>query len=129
MRPDRDVEWKSRVERKASAVPLQRRNEILAVRRAALSASQVVGDEHWDMLLSIVNERIQSLRTKVDSAIESMKSSDSFDPETLINQKLGVRLWGREIEVLEWVMELPKRLIEQGEHFRELIEKTEQTPS
>jgi hypothetical protein len=105
----------------------ERAVEMQAVKRAALSAAQITGDEHWDHFLSVVNERLESLRGSVNVALELLKNSDNFSPEDLINQKLAVRLIGREVDALTWVSELPKALMEQGDRARKVLEKIDET--
>jgi hypothetical protein len=98
-----------------------RSNELQAAKRSALSAAQITGDKHWDLFLSVVNERLEGLQKEVDVAVELLKTSDDFSPDDLINQKLAVRLIGREIQALTWVIELPKQLLEQGELAKQLL--------
>lgn len=121
MRPDRDTEWRDRVrslssERVRSAVP-----DLKAIQRAALSATQVTGDEHWDLLVSIVKGRLESLQSQIEVAFDHLRNSDEFTTSEVINQKLAVRLLGREISTLEWVIELPRSLKEQGDRAKELL--------
>jgi hypothetical protein len=98
-----------------------RSNELQAAKRAALSATQVTGDKHWDHFLSVVNERLERLQNEVDLAFDLLKTSDNFSPDDLINQKLAVRLLGREIQALTWVIELPQQLLEQGDLAKQLL--------
>lgn len=120
-RPDRDKDWGTRVASLAQKKVKDRRSELQGLKRAALSATQITGDEHWDFFLSVVNERMESSQKAVAVVSEALKNSDDFSPETLINQKLAVRLLGREIEVLQWVTELPKELMEQGDSADQLL--------
>ena len=125
MRPDRDRDWSTRTPRGGSHVP--RKPELQAIKRAALAAAQVTGDEHWDLLLSVVQERIEKLKGLKASAADSLESSDDFTTEGLINQKLAVRLYGKEIEALEWVINLPKSIMEQGDTAKELLGSVDET--
>ena len=82
---------------------------------------QVTGDEHWDLFLSIINDTVLGKIGERDVALEELKTSDDFTTEALINQKLAVRLLGREIEALEWVMALPKEIQEKGDQASKLL--------
>ncbi len=114
-RPDRDVEWKDHVDSKTEASTRAREPELRALKRAGVSSENVTGDEHWDMFLSILQEKLEALTGTRDQAAELLLNSDVFDTAQLISQKLGVRLYGTQIEILEWVMGLPKHLMEQGD--------------
>lgn len=121
MRPDRDVDWKPRVASLAQQKVRERKTELQVARRMALSADYVTGDEHWDMLLSVIQERLESKRKLVAETLLSLEKSDDFSPDVMINQKLAVRLLGKEIDILEWVMGLPNDLKEQGDRADELL--------
>ena len=99
----------------------ENRKNLQTAQRAGLSATQVTGDEHWDHFLSIVKAKIEKLEEEVAVAVELLKTSDEFSTEALINQKLAVRLLGREIQALNWVIELPKTIMEQGDKASELL--------
>ena len=124
---DRDEDWEPHVketcnERVRNAAP-----NLQELRRAALSIEQVTGDEHWDLFLSMVKARIEEKAAERDKAVEVLKNSDDFTIEPLINQKLAARLFGREVEVLEWVIEQPKIIMEKGERAKELLETVDET--
>jgi len=127
MRPDRDEDWGTKVKSLSQSRVRDRKPELKGMQRAALSASQVTGDEHWDVLLSIIQERVEKLQSQMEVAIELLKNSDNFSPDDLINQKLAVRLIGREIGALRWVTELPKQVMEQGDRAKELLGTIEES--
>jgi hypothetical protein len=118
-RPDRDLDWNTRPLR--GAAERQTKARLYEVRRAGLSAEEVTGSEHWDFFLSVVKEAIEKKQGQLEGALENLKTSDDFTTSEVINQKLGVRLLGREIEALKWVIELPKQLMEQGDQATELL--------
>lgn len=125
-RPDRE-DFDTRVASLAHESVRKNKQNLQIIQRAALSAAQITGDEHWDFFLSIVNEKIKSKQAKLDEEAEKLKTSDIFDPEEMINQKLVVRLLGREVEALRWVTELPKKLMEQGDQADELLGTIEES--
>jgi len=127
MRPDRDEDWESRVAESAKKKTRDRAPQLREIQRAALAAEHVTGNEHWDNMLSIVQSRLDSLRTSVETAVNELKDSDIFTAENLINQKLTVRLLGKEVEALEWVIGLPTMLMEQGDQARKLLETIEES--
>ncbi len=113
---DRERDWEGR------AKPLgkpDRTQDIQAVQRAALEASHVTGDDHWDFFLSALQARVEGLTSQRDIARNTLENSDNFLPADLINEKLAVRLYGVQIELLEWVMDLPNTLMEQGEQSKQ----------
>jgi hypothetical protein len=112
-----DLMEKHGIERVRRLAPSLRAQE-----HAALSASQITGDEHWDHFLEVVQARIKVCIAERDKAVEALKNSDDFSPEILVNQKLAARLFGKEVKALEWVIELPKIIMEQGEQARKLLE-------
>ena len=114
-------DWEKVVaERKKEKVKAQK-GELGAMQREALAAEYVTGDEHWDLLLTIVMAKIEKLQGQVKQAMNSLEFSNDFSPEVLINQKLAVRGAGREIEALQWVIGLPQTLKEQGDWAKELL--------
>jgi formate dehydrogenase maturation protein FdhE len=117
---EREEFEKNQAERKKKEVK-RRRSELRAMQREALAAEYVTGDEHWDLLLSIMMAKIKNLQGKIDEATEALKTSDEFSPEVLINQKLGVRLYGARVDELEWLISLPQILKEQGDRANELL--------
>jgi hypothetical protein len=120
-------EWLDRQRESADTKIKERSGQLQAAKRSALSAAQVTGDEHWDHFLSIVNERLESKRNEVSLALDLLKNSDNFSPEDLINQKLAVRLIGREVDALQWVSELPQALLEQGDRAKKVLESIDET--
>ncbi len=127
MRPDRDGQWKDHVEGREKDITKRRIPELQGIKRSALAAESVTGDKYWDDLLSIVQARIDLLQVQLDAAIDPLKNSDVFDVEGIISQKLAVRLVGKEIETLQWLINLPKDLMEQGDHSRQLLESIDKT--
>lgn len=125
-RPDRDRDWGARIAGLSQETVRAPRLE--EIKRAALSAAQVTGDEHWDFFLSIVQEKMEDLRGQVETTVKDLTNSDIFTAENLINQKLAVRLLGRELEALEWVTSLPKTLMEQGDQAKQLIGNADKKP-
>jgi hypothetical protein len=120
MRPDREA-FKTHVAALSQKRVRERKPELQAVRRAALSVDAMTGDENWDHFLSQVQERMEGAQKELDQAVEALKNSNDFSPEPLIMQKLAVRLWGREVEALQWVIGLPRQLQEQGDRASELL--------
>jgi len=114
---DRDQDW----------APRQKVFDIGTIQRAALSASYVTGDEHWDAFLEMVNASLVSRRDGMDQAVEALKGSNDFSPESLIRQKLAVRQLGCEIEALEWVIGLPKLIMEKSDKAKELLGTVDET--
>ncbi len=124
---DRDEDWTPALEEKAKERIRRQAPDLRAQERAALSTVYVTGDEHWDYFLQIVQAKIEGLTVERDKATEALKNSDDFSTEILINQKLAVRLFGKEIEALEWVIELPQIIMEKGERAKELLGKLDET--
>ena len=124
---DRDEDWTPAVEEKEKERVRRQAPDLRAQGRAALSVSQVTGDKHWDQFLQVVQAKIEERTVERDRASEALNKSDDFSTEILINQKLAVRLFGREIEALEWVIGLPKIIMEKGERAKELLGKLNET--
>ena len=127
MVPDRDEDWTPHLEKKAKEQIRRQAPDLRAQEHAALSAAYVTGDEHWDHFLEVVQAKIEKSTTERDKAAEALKNSDDFSTEILINQKLAVRLFGKEVEALEWVIELPQIIMEKGERAKELLGKLDET--
>lgn len=121
---DRDRDWSKHT---ADEFRKGRIRSLQAAKRAAISANFVTGDEHWDHFLSVVTARLEQVKQELETASEQLKTSDNFTPDSLILQKLAVRLAHREIQALEWVMGLPKALMEQGDLAKQLLENIEQS--
>jgi len=119
--PDRDEDWKPRVEALSQKNVRKQASDLRALQRAALSSTQITGDEHWDLMLSVVQHRIEDLEGKLEVALNRQRNSDDFTESVLINDKLAVRLIGHEIEALQWVSGLPQILLENGDRAKELL--------
>jgi len=118
---DRDEDWVGR-EKTGKADSVRRSiPDLRAKHHAALSIAEVTGDEHWDRFLQIVQGRIEEVTQMRDEARNRLETSDDFSAESLINQKLAVRLYGRDIEALQWVIGLPKDILEDGDRAKELL--------
>jgi formate dehydrogenase maturation protein FdhE len=127
MAPDRDEDWTPFLDKKEKERVRKQAPDLRAQGRAALSASQVTGDEHWDRFLQVVQARIEECAAERDGAAEALKNSDDFSPETLVKQKLAARLYGKEVDALKWVISLPQIIMEKGERARELLGKLDET--
>jgi imidazolonepropionase-like amidohydrolase len=128
MRPDRDIDWGERVKEQAKSTTEVRRLDLQVIRRTALHAGALTGDEHWDHFLSLVKHRIEERKAEIKTHADFLINSDIFTNEELINAKLAVRLFGREVEALEWVIELPAKLQEQGDQADKLLGTIDETP-
>lgn len=118
---DRDQDWKLHLDSLSQTDNRSQTPQVRELHRAALASAQITGDEHWDFFLSIVQAKLSSLRELKKSALDKLENSDNFTTEDLINDKLAVRLYGREIEALTWVINLPQDLMEQGELTKQLL--------
>jgi len=124
---DRDRDWEGRVtplskERVRRVAP-----DLHAIQRAALEAAEVTGDEHWDFFVSVIKAKVEDLMGQLEVTEEALKNSDDFTTSVLINQKLAVRIFGSQIETLNWVLELPKALLEKGDRATELLKTIEES--
>jgi hypothetical protein len=123
---DRDRDWVS----KTAPLGTQRRAvDVHAVRRAAVEAGRLTGDESWDFFLSALQAKRESLVNQRNTARELLENSDNFTPDSLINEKLAVRLFGTQIDLLDWVMDLPNTLLEQGERVKQVAENADEKPN
>jgi hypothetical protein len=124
---DRDSDWEDHLKQIGKDWRRRDASNLGAIERAALAASQVTGDEYWDLFLSVINERLESRRKSLEDFRNKLEISNDFSTEALINQKLSIRQLGCEIEALEWVTGLPKELMEKGERAKELLEINDET--
>ena len=124
---DRDEDWAPALKEKAKEQIRRQAPDLRAQERAALSTSQVTGDEHWDRFLEVVQARIKECAVERDKAAEALKNSDDFSPETLVKQKLAARLYGKEVDALKWVIDQPRIIMEKGERAKELLGKLDET--
>ncbi len=120
-RADRDRDWESRTQGGRVSKISERRHQLEGVVRAEIASANVTGDEYWDHFLSLVQAKIVALRQSQQTAQDLLQNSDNFSPEALIHEKIAVRLYGKQIEALEWVISLPEILMEQGDRARELL--------
>ncbi len=118
---ERDKDWAPHLQEAASERAHREVSNIGMINRAALSAAHITGDEHWNLFLEMVNDRLEKSRTGLQDFRNRLEKSNDFSPDVLINQKLMVRQLGCEIEALEWVIGLPKSIMEQSERTKELL--------
>ncbi len=124
---DRDLEWKDSVDKRAVRSVRSQVPELQAAKRAALAATQVTGDESWDLFLSIVKSRIEEREVQLQAALDSLQNSDDFSPDSVVGQKLSIRLVSRELMVLNWIIELPQILLEKGDRAKQLLGTIEES--
>jgi hypothetical protein len=122
-------DWAAHLEKQHEKRLERRTVEAQSLKRMALSAGRVTGDEDWDRLLSVVQERIVTYAGVRDQALESIVKSDEFSSEALINQKLAIRMLGAQIEALEWVIGLPKELKENSDRANKSVESVGESAS
>jgi hypothetical protein len=123
---DLDRDWTPRVASRKKA-RVDRTPDIQAIQRAAVEASLVTGDDHWDFFLSTLQAKLDGFIAQRDIARALLENSDNFSTADLINEKLAVRLYGIQIDLLKWVMELPNELMEQGEQAKQPIGTVDET--
>lgn len=124
---DRDEDWASHLQEKGRERAHREVSNIREINRAALAAAHVTGDKHWDMFLEMVNDRLVKKRESLEDFRNKMEESNDFSTEGLINQKLAVRQLGCEIEALEWVIGLPKSIMEQSDKAKKLLGTVDET--
>ena len=124
---DRDADWAPHLKENAAERVHREASNVGSINRAALAAAHVTGDEHWDRFLEMVNDRLVKKRVSLEGCRKQLEESNDFSPEVLINQKLMVRQLGCEIEALEWVIGLPKEIMEQSERAKELLGTVDET--
>jgi hypothetical protein len=125
---DRDQDWGKYQGVLARDHVLRKVPDLHAIQRAALSSTQITGDQHWDLMLSVVQHKIKDLEGKLEVALNRQRNSDDFTESVLINDKLAVRLIGHEIEALQWVSELPQILLENGDRAKKLLGTIDESP-
>ena len=128
MRADRDLDWAKVLEERGRTPIQSRRPQLEELQRVAADLEYLTGDAHWDTLRSMVQAKLTVLRASRDTKREILENSDNFTTEDLINDKLAVRLYGKEIETLEWLIGLPKTIREQGDQAKQLLETVDEKP-
>ena len=124
---DRDRDWAPHVKEKRKEQALHSASNLRALGRAELSISQVTGDEHWDSFLQLIQGRLEEKRAQRDQASTALEESNDFSPDVLIRQKLLARQHCLEIEALEWVIGLPKIIMEQSAKAKEPLGTVDET--
>ncbi len=124
---DRDSDWQDSVDKRVARSVRSQVPDLQAAKRAALAATQVTGDESWDLFLSIVKSRIEEREVQLQAALDSLQNSDDFSPDSVVGQKLSIRLVSRELMVLNWIIELPQILLENGDRAKQLLGTIEES--
>jgi len=83
------TKWEDNLSARASTTLRSRVPELQGIKRAGISAANIIGDKHWDFLLTIVQERIDSLQKQMETALDPLKNSDIFNVEAIITLSIN----------------------------------------
>jgi len=87
------------------------------LRQAAVSAQQLTGDPHWDKFLSYIQSELDGISGQLKIATEALNDRITVNHEELILLKMSILEYRTAKQVLENVMNYPKKIIAEDEHL------------
>lgn len=91
--------------------------------RAEVDAKYLTSNEHWDYMLTYISGTLEKINADIQILEASILDLNQANYEQMmVDKNLVARLYGLR-ETLEWIMELPKALMENGKIARELYDE------
>jgi hypothetical protein len=85
------------------------------ITRAAPQMEVLTGSEEWDKYLTYLQALLETIKYNIEQAQHTMLDPFSWNTETLTKCKMDLLKLEDRKDLLEFVMKLPKELIETGE--------------
>ena len=82
--------------------------------KAAVAAMDLTGQPTWDVFLSWVQERRNTLTEERTALVDAVVDRSRADVTSIIAVKLDLAHVEGQLEALEWAVSLPKQAIENG---------------
>lgn len=97
------------------------RTNLEIMQQAAVKASHLTGDVHWDTYLTYIQHAREALESERDNAVLLLKAPEMVDANEIMVLKIRIARLEFGIGLLIGVVSLPKDIQEQGEKAAELL--------
>lgn len=91
------------------------------IQRAAPQMELLTGTEEWDKYLTYLQSLLESIELNIEHSKAVMLNPHSWNTEDLIREKMNLLKFEDRKDLLEFVMGLPKELIETGEIAKQAL--------
>lgn len=106
--------------KKQSQVEMRERQLSLFL-QAGVSAERLTHNDDWDKFLGYLESAYERTKDARASTLERLAGPEVVGVEEFYRNKYELTRFASMVETLEWVMSLPKTLIENGEAARDLL--------
>lgn len=89
--------------------------------RAAVHAEHLTSNETWDGFLGYIEGAKEECSAAIESCQNSLCNTHLVSYDDILHIKLVLSDLDGQLKALDWVLELPKALLETGEIARELL--------
>ena len=93
--------------------------------REAVKAEFMTSDENWDLYLSYIQGLIKNAESQIEPLKSRLIEGNVFDHVELLLLKNEITRLGERLHVLNFVIALPKQVIENGKKAKKYVEKFE----
>lgn len=97
------------------------RTNLEIMQQAAVKASHLTGDAHWDTFLSYIEAARTALERDRDNAVNLLKAPNMVDANEIMVLKLSIARLEFGIGLLGGIVSLPKDIQEQGTKAAEIL--------
>lgn len=110
-------EWREHLAEKAKTPDL---SHLRMLRQAAIHAKFLTSDPNWDQFLSFVQGAIETAGENLEASKDKLADPMIVDQGEILRLKARISNLDGMIKALEWVVEVPKGLVETGKLIRGL---------
>ena len=120
-------EHRKRAEDKRADVAVAHRPQLEMLRQAAVSASSLTGDRHWDVYLQYLAAAIEDTEEQEKGFMTAMADPAIVDHEAIMKAKLSMAECAGRIKAWRAALSLPKDIMGMGAQAKTLLERMEKT--
>lgn len=99
------------------------RPQLEMLRRAAVSAEALTGDEHWDRNLSYIQAAIEDTESQRDGFQAIVNDPRTVNGDEMMAAKMAMVECAARIEAFKACLSLPSDLMAMGDQAKELLER------
>lgn len=116
-------EWKETLVKPADA---ERQTDIRLAIRAAVHVEHLTKNEIWDQFLGYLQGGLEECQKRVETYRMTLLSPYTVDHQEILRAKLVIADLEGQARAVQWIMEMPKAILETGNIARELFSATDQ---
>ena len=115
-------DWKK--SRRSAEVPRIDRDDIKRIQQAAVSAERLTGNPDWDIYQSYIQSALERLEKDKTDLADGILTPNCVDhTQLMIRKAMYAKVIGQ-IELLQQIIDLPKRIIEMGGKAKDILSES-----